>query len=743
MNISLPIRLLAFWLAMLTCVCGQNISVSGAAQASGTLTCTSSALSNATPLLIPNNYTVGNNALAAPSPVLAFGKQGTGTSSPALPISISNPSNAAYCSTLGIGCGTGTATVTSIAITGANTLDFSLGGSCSTIASGADCEPTLTFTPTAAANTNETATLTVNYSGATVAFQQMTLTGTSVTKTALSATSNPTALSASTNYQVTTGITAAGTDFTIGSAGIDVNLDSFALTYGNTSSASQVNAITFNNYNAVINLHNGTVATGAGTNTSGSTNLSSPVGPTAGYTLSPTVASNFFNLTYNYNIQYANALTDQGGLFTFHDNKVNDTAVGNCATVGCRDLLQGAAMYEENISGVTSGATLVYNNFFNGGPQGGVDASSPGMVVSYNTINPGSASGNNTNDFCVWAWGNNVQIHNNVCANPQTAASNTRGIQISAAATSGVTGIQVYNNLVYTIENPVNSEYGGCQVGGTYGMQYDDNPGGSNSDYSNTFVSYAKACSAQALRFSDVEQLTDLSHDNFYTASRVSGATACTSITWQDAMPGCAYAMGLDGALGATSLRDTFAGDNGDLFIGPDGVPGTSGGVQIQSPTFNKGSNPGSFWHFLVVQNGPGSPGTVANVHVIDPTFGPGVSFTDDWIYVQGSNTGPASVYEDWTQTMTVKKTSGPVVVGAVVTWTDTLSNHYTCTTNSSGVCTVKLTQYRDNNDTAANQSESRNPYSLSIPATGCTTYTQSGVTISATGSRSITLSGC
>jgi hypothetical protein len=39
MNRSLPIRLLAFWLAMLTCVCGQRIAISGKSVASGTLSC--------------------------------------------------------------------------------------------------------------------------------------------------------------------------------------------------------------------------------------------------------------------------------------------------------------------------------------------------------------------------------------------------------------------------------------------------------------------------------------------------------------------------------------------------------------------------------------------------------------------------------------------------------------------------------------------------------------------------------
>ncbi len=697
--------------------------------------------STATPLLVPYIGATGNSALAEPSPVLAFGKQGRSTSSPAIPISISNPSNALTCTYFGIGCGSGSLTVSSMAISGTNASDFVLAGSCGAIVSGSDCEPTITFTPTAAVNTAETATLTVNYAG--LSSQTMSLTGTSATVTTLSTSSGPTALSASTNYQVTVAITNAGTNFTFAGSGTEVNLNGYTLTYGNTSTASLVNSLQSSGFNTQLTLHNGILASGAGTNTFGAAHPESSVtGYSGTYGLSPSLLSGFFNLTFNSGIEFANAIENDDGMISVHDDIFDMAGVGTCATVGCRDELQAAAIYEENVSGVASGDTLFYENTQNGGPQGGFDAGAPGTVVAYNFINPGSATGNNTNDFAVWAWGNGAQIYDNAICYPLAAACNTRGIQVSAAAGGG-SNVNIHNNIVEAYETPTNSEYGGCQTGGAYGLQYDDNPPGPNTANDNYVVAYAKACSGQALRLTDTETTTNLSENSTYTATRLSGATACVSGTWAEAEPGCAYALGLDGPLGATSLRDTFTGDNGDIFIGPDGAPGTSGGIIIQSPTFNKGSNPGSFWHFLVVQNGPGTALAVANVHVIDPTFGPGVSFTDDWIYAQGSNTGPASVYEDWTQTMTVTKASGPAAGSAVVTWTDTLSNTYTCTTNSSGICSVALTQYRDNNDTAANQYENRNPYSLSIPFAGCTTYVSSGITISATASHTITLSGC
>jgi hypothetical protein len=708
---------------------------------------TISPIGTATPIIEPNNYVVGNYALAAPSPVLAFGKQGTNTSSAAIPISISNPSNSNYCTYFGIGCGSGTATVTSMAISGTNASDFTLAGSCTTIASGSDCEPTITFKPTAAANTNETASLTVNLAGATTSSLTMILTGTSATVTTLSTSSCPTALSANTNYQLSASISCAGTAFTFAGTGTDVNLDGYTVTYGNTSSASQVNAFASNGFNTQITIHNGVINSGAGTNTFGEGHPeSSVIGYTGTYNLSPTLTSSFFNLTFNSGIQYANAIENNNGLIVVHDNKFNMTAVGNCATVGCRDELQAAAIYEANVASIASGATEYYNNTQVGGPQGGFDAGAPGTVVSYNSLNPGNATGTNTNNFSIVCWSPNCTVYKNSIQYPLTNISGSRGIIISAAG-GATTNAEVYDNIVQGFQFNNNTEYSGCPLGGTYGLQYDDNPVGPNTSYDNLVEVYALNCAASALRVTESDYTTNVSYDQTYIASRQSGAVACTWATWSDTPPGCAVASAWDGPTGYTSTNDIYTGDSSDVFVSTD----APSNITIQSPVFNVGSNPSNF-HTMVAQNGPtADAGTMTNFRIIDATFNTGTSPTDAYIFStvsNPSNVGPASFFIDWTQTMQVNKASGPAVSGAVVTWTDTLSNTYTCTTNSSGACSVVLTQYRDNNDTGTGSGnvaavENRNPYSLSIPLSGCTTYSASGVTISATGSWPITLSGC
>lgn len=717
----------------------NNVACSaGPPSAIATATYTILSGGTATPVLIPNNYVVGNKALTAPSPVLAFGKQQASTSSPAIPISISNPSNAQYCTSFGIGCGSGNVTVTSIVVSGANASDFAVTGSCGLIASGSDCEPTVTFTPTGPSN--ESATLTVNYSGATTASQTMSLTGTTASTVALSATASPTALSGTTNYQVSANITAASTNYTLAAAGVDVNLNGHTLTYGNISTASQVNEFQTNGFNAGIFIHNGTLAYGAGTNTKGAGHPQSSI---LGYVGTDNMASGITiqNTKFNYNIQFANAVEDNNGFLIFHDNNINDSAVGTCASIGCRNQLFATPVYQFNVSTRPSGSSQYYNNFVNGGPQGGLDAAAPGTIVSYNTINPGNVTGNNTNDFAIYAWGTGDQIFANAICTPLAANCNTRGIQISGAQTPSITGVNVYNNVIGAYETPTNAEYGGCQTGGAYGLQFDDNPIGPNTAYNNWVVAYAKACSGGALRITDSEYLTNQSHNNTFIASRLTAAAACVRNPDNAPQPGCANASEWDGPTGYTSLNDIFTGDSCDVLLDISGASG----IVIQSPIFNKGTNPSNF-HTFCAENGTVSEGggPVTNFHVIDATFNTGTTSIDtDFPVFNVGNQGDVSLYIDWTQTMTVKKASGPAAVGAVVTWTDGLANTYTCTTNASGICPVILNQYRNNNDTVANQHENHNPYSLSIPLSGCTTFNQTAVTISAASSRTITLSGC
>jgi hypothetical protein len=695
-------------------------------------------LSTATVVLCPNIGETGDYANCEPSPVLAFGNQAVNTASMAIPISINNCKSSYIAA-----CNGASASVSldSLVITGPNAADFTISGcpAGTVIATGSFCSPTIVFKPTEPSGTSETATLTVTDNASTPT-QTMSLTGTSATVTTISTSSCPTALAAG-NYQLSANISCGGTAFTYNGS-IDFNLNGHTITYGTASQSTQIGAFILTAYNSTIAVHNGKIAEGTGINTfapSGVQPLSSLIGSQGNYDSDDGGA--FFNLTLSINMQYANVFEMQS-TFVAHDNVITDTAVGTCADVSCRADLQSSTIDQNGARDEPSGETHFYNNTQTGGAQGGFVVDDPGATITYNYINPGNAKGTNTNDFAIYCWGVSCTVQHNIVIVPITSASNSRGVLISDDENLGAGGRSVEDNYIGATDLAVNSEYGGCALGGTFGIEFDSNPIGTNTASGNTVVATASTagCSAAALRVSDSQVSTNLSQNNQYFAVRASGAPDCFEGTWADAGAGCAFGLSLDGPTAFTSSGDTFTADSGCIFVAPQGASG----VVVQSPTCIIGSNPSSY-HTLIAQNGPAGAtgGGASSVTIIDPIFGAGTGPTDTVIYAPGGSAGAASFFIDWTQNMTVSKTSGPAASGAVVTFTDALSKKYTCTTNSSGECSVVLTEYRDNNDTAANQVENHNPYSLSIAISGCTTYTQTGISVSATTPRAIKLAGC
>jgi Chitobiase/beta-hexosaminidase C-terminal domain len=717
---------------------------------------------SATLILTPNANQTGNYANSGPvspsstsytifsgcagtNPCLVFGKQGTGTSSMPLQVSFNNCSDTAVLS--GACSGTGSDTVSSAVISGTYAADFVLSGTATgTLVSGASLTPSITFTPTASAGTQETATLTVTDTAGT---HTMSLVGTSATVTTLSSSSCPSTLAASTNYQLTANISCPETAFEFSGTGIDLNLNGYTLTFSTSASDVQIAALLDTGYGGNINVHNGTLAWGAGWNSYQNFDFpqSGIITGTESNQGDGLVVNNVTFIIPNNSSGpvYGQSVSWNGG-FELINSLIEDERVGSCADVGCRANANSVDIVSQNTDSDTA-ATLYFDNVQIGGPQGAAALDNDGALVEYNNIYQGSATGNNTNDFSFLVYGANQTVEYNLISYPLQSYSNNRGIIISGAACTSCTNKLVEYNTVQSVETPTNYEYGnpGCQLGGTYGIQFDDDPPGTNIAEHNNVISYAKSCPAQASRITQSEQPDDISQYNTYTALHQTGFTTCNyTDSWQDAQPGCAYGIGLDGPTGWTSNNDIFQGDDADLFLEGAGAQN----VTINSPTFNKNSTATSSFLWLVSQNGPPGCGdatncVVSDFYINDPTFNNGINPLQFSIPAQGSNSGAASVLLQYTQTMQVNKASGPAASGAVVTWTDTLGNNYTCTTNSSGACSIALPEYRLNNDTGASQVEARNPYSLSVPFSGCTTYTQSGISITATASRPITLSGC
>lgn len=296
-------------------------------------------------------------------------------------------------------------------------------------------------------------------------------------------------------------------------------------------------------------------------------------------------------------------------------------------------------------------------------------------------------------------------------------------------------GANAYNNTIAAIEKSNNAEYNGCELGGAYGIQFDDNPNGGTVQ-NNNVTAVGDTCWGSALRLTDTRTTNNLSQNSTYKAIRKSaGSPACGF--GPDASDSCAHAVSLDGPTGFLSRHDIFQGDSDDLFFDWDGASG----VIFISPTFLKGTtNPSPDFHTFVFRNGY-KP--VSNIYIQDATFQAGTSPTDIDLPARSANQQASSLYITWSQTITVRKASGGAVAGATVSFVDALGHSYSSTTNAQGVAVVVVTQYRLNNDSGADGVEHRNPFRRTVGMPGCTTNTVTALTISATGSGTVSLGGC
>ena len=148
----------------------------------------------------------------------------------------------------------------------------------------------------------------------------------------------------------------------------------------------------------------------------------------------------------------------------------NNTLNNNVTSIQSRADIDGLSI-EVSQATTTSTPAQIYNNTIHGGPQGRDPKRIPGAQVYGNTIEQGTVGSNEyTNDFSIYPWAPNQNVHNNTIL-----PSQGRGISIDSSAYS-VANTVVQANTITVIAKADNSEYNGCPLDGTYGVQYDDQP---------------------------------------------------------------------------------------------------------------------------------------------------------------------------------------------------------------------------------------------------------------------------
>jgi hypothetical protein len=318
-------------------------------------------------------------------------------------------------------------------------------------------------------------------------------------------------LTSSGTYYLANDVSSTGTCFGIDANNITLNLNGHTITYGTGGGSTPTPAIeahdpsftmanspnyTGNSYSGAqhggLEVYGGTII-----QSKNSAAFSAVFGfGEANYTSAPYIHD--VTATFqNQGAQFYNSLYMPSGAKiennTIYDNVTNIQQPGQ-GMLSARSSFQGQTIYiqgQEN-NPVTTGDTISGNKII-GGPQGGIRT-----VDQYSTITNNDIAQNATysNDWCVEISADHSKATGNNC-HPKSG----RGINVDANY------VTVENNTLNVTELRQNDEYGGCELGGAYGVRVEYMTLGSaqvgahlNDTISgNTIIVAANACNAMGV----------------------------------------------------------------------------------------------------------------------------------------------------------------------------------------------------------------------------------------------------
>lgn len=407
----------------------------------------------------------------------------------------------------------------------------------------------------------------------------------------------------------------------------------------------------------------------------------------------PQVHDITFNIGANSSIPIYTTYVGTGA--AIYNNTINNlvTQIQN------RHQLQGQSIKLADTSHIPGPASIV-NNHIEGGAQGGIFAAVPRTTVHGNLV---KQNGTYTNDFGIYAWSSGGEVYDNVI----TPVSG-RGIQIAASD-----GERVHNNKVVVVERKANQEYDGCQSGGAFGIQFDDNPKRAVA-FQNEVIARADQCGAQALRVTEsLQGSRNLSHDNRYAAQRVGNSEAF------------ATGFGSGGAREFTSEHDFFSGDTSAVRFDWDG--GTN--MIFRNCVFAKGTNAAPNYATFSFRNGANVP--VTDIHFIDSIFQNGAAKDDTDmrpVLSAGDWPGQAEYFIDWTVKLSALDQRNKPVAGLSIEIDNTRGQRvFQGMTDSDGKASAVLTELKVYNTSSQVIKESDAPYSFRVRKDGCRISTRSG----------------
>jgi hypothetical protein len=304
--------------------------------------------------------------------------------------------------------------------------------------------------------------------------------------------------------------------FAIDAAGITLNLNGYTITY-DTGGASYQPAIQGHDCWSTTNPQ---IAGNCGSSHGGLEVYGGTIRQAAsGSTFSPIFEfgqGNFSSAPYIHNITavfqntgaqfYSSAYLPVGAKIennTIYDNVKNIQEAGQ-GVLSARSAFQGQAIYIGQNQNNPGSGDLIENNTIVGSPQGGIRTVNQHSTISGNDI---SMNATYSNDFCVDIPADYTTVSHNNC-HPESG----RGFHINS------NHVTVSNNTINVVELPQNAEYGGCENGGTYGVQLEfdtsflPSPPTGVQVTGNTITATSDACQAIGLR---VTGMTPAGSDSF------------------------------------------------------------------------------------------------------------------------------------------------------------------------------------------------------------------------------------
>jgi len=524
-----------------------------------------------------------------------------------------------------------------------------------------------------------------------------------------------------TTYLLTSNVSSAGSCFSIAASDVTLNLNGHTVTYNTASQSAATYAIsgvacwdasnpsgnpcgdTFDNFT----VYGGNIVEGSATAAS----FAHPIRMGQGLNSGPTIHD--VNFTWSSDSAVGIYLDYAGqsvaGAAVIYNNTLNNKVT----TIQSRADIDGLSI-EITQATATSTPAQVYNNTIHGGPQGGIQSESAGAQIYGNTIEQGTVGTSEyTNDFSIYPWAPNQSVHDNIIL-----PSQGRGVSIDSSAYS-VAGTVVQSNTITVISKADNSEYNGCPLNGTYGVQYDD-AAADASDQNNTVIANAQQCDGAGLRLTQYAA-GDTSANNSYTAKLLSGAASGV----------VAAGISLDslGAPAFTATGDTFTGDSASFYVDWDGAAPFT----CISCIFAPGTNPSNYTTFYF-WNGGGAV-TAGGLHFRDSTFIGAASKTSTSMSVPGTYGQAAEYWIDWTYQLGIANGAGAAVV-----ITDNLGNTVLSgTSDANGQISAVLAEFRMHVSGTSAAEEMHTPHTVSISKSGCTSQSFS-VAISQTTAQNVTL---